>query len=104
MTVFKKHFSSFDSPLDKLFVYIVDEMPLMHWIAMGDKTEWIIGLFENNMYNSGVELEINLEDKTFRKITNETLTERIDKRNKEIEHEKFINSIGHSSLDDGSLQ
>ena len=45
----------------------------MHWIAMGDKTEWIIGLFENNMYNSGVELEINMEDKTFRRNSTEQI-------------------------------
>ena len=73
MTVFNKHFSAFDIPIDKLFVYIVDDMPLMQWMAMGDKVDLVVDLFENNMYNSGVELEINMEDKTFRRNSTEQI-------------------------------
>lgn len=94
------NFTEYNNPIDKLFVYIVDSMPLYKWTDGASQWDFIMQIWENDVYNSGVELELDIENKRFRKISNETLNQRIQEQRKKQEYEKFISSIGRLADND----
>ena len=89
--VFAPH-TFYDNPLDKLFVWMVDDMEMSRWYDGASKWDLILQIYDANCYNSGVYLQLN-DKKQFKKIGEELISKREFEIRKKQTHEKFIDSI-----------
>lgn len=90
---FNLKYDRYQNRFDRFFVWLCDEAEMSKWYEADDYWDVVLAIYEAGCYNSGVYISLDMEKKRFKKIHEETVSERDYERFKQEEHEKFINSI-----------